>query len=193
MQIGTLHGKANCRARDCSKIFRYLKGIISRGIVYKHDDYKNLNYIDADYAGDLDERYSTNEHVCLIAGAAIAWASRLQKIQVQSTCEAEYVAVAEFVKDVLWIRQLLKDIGSQAEGPSVIFCDNQGAIKIVKNHEINSRIKHIDVRHHVIRKHQQKGHINVEYVPTREQAADGLTKGVYGPRFEKFVHMIGIE
>lgn len=91
-------------------IFRYLKGTISRGIIYKRDDDKKLNYTDADYAGDLDERYSTSGHVCLIAGDAVIWASRLQKIQAQSTCEAEYVAAAELVKNVLWMRQLLKDL-----------------------------------------------------------------------------------
>lgn len=153
-------------------IFRYLKGTISRGIIYKRDEDKKLNYTDADYAGDLDERYSTSGHVCLIAGGAVIWASRLQKVQAQSTCEAEYVAAAELIKDVLWMRQLLKDLNSEVEGSSTMLCDNQGTIKIVKNPEINGRTKHIDVRHHVIRKHQQEGHINIEYIPTGEQAAD---------------------
>lgn len=91
------------------------------------------------------------------------------------------------------MRQLLKDINSEVKGPSLVLCDNQGAIKIVKNPEVNGRTKHIDVRHHVIRKHYQEGHINVEYIPTGEQAADGLTKGLNGQNFVKFVYMMGME
>jgi hypothetical protein len=40
----------------------------------------------------------------------------------------------------------------------------------------HSRTKHIDIRHHFLRDHQQKGDIEVFYVSTENQLADIFTK-----------------
>jgi hypothetical protein len=40
----------------------------------------------------------------------------------------------------------------------------------------HNRTKHIDIRHHFLRDHQQKGYIEVFYVSTENQLADIFTK-----------------
>ena len=47
------------------------------------------------------------------------------------------------------------------------------------------RTKHIDVRHHFIRDHQQKGDICIESVGTKDQLADIFTKPLDEKRFWK--------
>ena len=57
-----------------------------------------------------------------------------------------------------------------------LLCDNESAIKLTNNPVQHARIKHIDVRHHFIWDHQQKGNISIESVGTENQLADIFTK-----------------
>jgi hypothetical protein len=40
----------------------------------------------------------------------------------------------------------------------------------------HSRTKHIDIRYHFLRDHQQKGDIEIAYISTHNQLADIFTK-----------------
>jgi hypothetical protein len=53
---------------------------------------------------------------------------------------------------------------------------NESAIRMADNPVEHSRTKHIDIRHHFLRDHQQKGDIEVFYVSTENQLADIFTK-----------------
>lgn len=185
------HGQAHWTA--VKNIFRYLKGTSVRGIVYKRDGYNDnlVAYTDSDWAGDLVKRKSG--YAFLLASGAVAWLSKLQPVQAQSTCEAEYVAAGEATKQALWMRQLLTSLGKDVVGPTVINCDNQGTIKLVDNPEISGRTKHIEISHHFIRDRQADGAIKLEYVPTDEQAADVLTKALPGPSFNNCISLIGMD
>lgn len=130
---------------------RYLKDTPTLGILFDGTDQKLYGFCDSDYAGNVDHRKSTSGHILLLAGGPFAWQSRLQRVQAMSTCEAEYIAAADAVKEALWLRQFSRDLGQDAVGPKQLCCDNQGAIKLVANPEITDRTKHIDVRHHFIR------------------------------------------
>jgi hypothetical protein len=66
-----------------------------------------------------------------------------------------------------------------------LLCDNESAIKLTNNLVQQVRIKHIDVRHHFIRDHQQKGDICIESVGTKDQFADIFTKPLDEKRFCK--------
>ena len=57
-----------------------------------------------------------------------------------------------------------------------LLCDNESAVKLTNNPVQYSRTKHIDIRHHFIRDHQQKGDICIESVSTDDQLADIFTK-----------------
>jgi hypothetical protein len=56
-----------------------------------------------------------------------------------------------------------------------LFCDNKSAIKMTQNPVQHSRTKHIDIRHHFIRDHQQKSDISIESIGTEDQLADIFT------------------
>jgi hypothetical protein len=57
-----------------------------------------------------------------------------------------------------------------------LLCDNESAIRMADNPVEHSRTKHIDIRHHFLRDHQQKGDIEVFYVSTKNQLADIFTE-----------------
>ncbi|TQE05979.1 hypothetical protein C1H46_008403 [Malus baccata] len=59
------------------------------------------------------------------------------------------------------------------------------AISLSANPVFHSRIKHLDTDYHFVRERVQRGDLEVVYVPTDDQAADILTKGLHSPAFVK--------
>jgi hypothetical protein len=53
---------------------------------------------------------------------------------------------------------------------------DESAIRMADNPVEHSRTKHIDIRHHFLRDHQQKGDIEVFHVSSENQLADIFTK-----------------
>jgi hypothetical protein len=73
------------------------------------------------------------------------------------------------------MRQTLQDFGYNLSKVPLL-CDNESAILIAENPVEHSRTKHIDIRHHFLRDHQQKGDIEVFHVSSENQLADIFTK-----------------
>ena len=94
-----------------------------------------------------------------------------------STSESEYVALAEVVKEVAYLRQVEMFIKPCMVPYSVeIREDNQGAIKMAKNPIISKRTKHIDIKHHFIRDMVEAKRVHITYINTVHQHADVHTK-----------------
>ena len=110
-----------------------------------------MGYCDSDFAGDLDKRRSTTGYIFTLGGGPISWGSILQWTIALSTTEAEYMAVTETVKEVIWLKGLLSDLGVIQE-KNKVFCDNQSVIFLAKNPTYHARTKHIDVKYHYVRK-----------------------------------------
>ena len=105
------------------------------------------------------------------------WFSRTQKCVTLSTSEAEYVALGDAVKELLFLRQVWRFMIPGKGMPCFpVFEDNQGALQLSKNPVSNSNSKHIDVRHHFLRELVRQGDIIVDHVPSEYQHADILTK-----------------
>ena len=73
-----------------------------------------------------------------------------------------------------------------------IKCDNTSAICLTKNPIQHSRTKHIEIRHHFIRDHVQKGDIMLEFIDTLHQLADIFTKPLDKDRFITIRREIGL-
>jgi len=81
-------------------------------------------YVDADHAGDQATRRSMTGYIFMFNGTAVTWASKRPGIVTSSTCEAEYIAMAETAKKALWLRTFLRELGFE-EGPMLVRGDNQ--------------------------------------------------------------------
>ena len=88
-------------------------------------------YTDSDFGACLDTRRLTSGAVLMLAKGAISWHLRMQEVTASGTSEAEYVALPEVVKEVLFLRQVQKFIKpSMRVGAVNVFEDNEGAIKL---------------------------------------------------------------
>ena len=84
----------------------------------------NRLLVDADSAGNVDIRRSTIGYVYTLGGTAVSWGSQLQKIVALSTTEAEYVAITEASKEMVWLQSFLEELGKKQED-NVLYCDSQ--------------------------------------------------------------------
>jgi hypothetical protein len=119
---------------------------------------------------------SRTSYVAMICGSAIAWDSKLQPSVALSTTKAEYMALSAATQKVVFLRQLLINLGEVAGGPTPMFEDNQGCEALATNTMTTAKIKHIDIRHHFVRDLVKSKTINIVWIPTTEMVADILTK-----------------
>lgn len=111
----------------------------------------------------------------MLGNALVSWHSKKQASVALSTAEAEYVAAGSCCAQIIWMKQQLSDFGIDLKTVP-IKCDNTSAINLTKNPVYHSRTKHIEIRHHFIRDHVQKGDCLIEFVETSKQLADIFTK-----------------
>ena len=90
-----------------------------------------------------------------------------------------------------YMKATLKDFGVNFKQVPLL-CDNESAVKFTNNPVQHSRTNHIDVRHHFIRDHQQKGDICIESIGTDDQLADIFTKPLDEKRFCKLRNELNI-
>ncbi|GKA82110.1 retrovirus-related pol polyprotein from transposon TNT 1-94 [Tanacetum coccineum] len=127
--------------------------------------------------------------------------------------EAEYMALTEAVKEIIWLKGLLIELGVNLRSvvvncdnqsaihlsrnamfhertkhinvrSVVVNCDNQSAIHLSRNAMFHERTKHINVRYHFIREIVKSKEIEVAKIGTKNNAADAFTKVVPGPKFK---------
>jgi hypothetical protein len=163
-------------------VLRYVTGTADYGITFGGRSLSLEAYCDADYAGDIDTRRSTTGYVYILGGGAISWSSRLQPTVAASTTEAEYMAAAYSIKEGLWLRTLLNELGLDLS-TITIHADSQSAIKLLKNPVFSMRSKHIDVIYHFARERVARKDICFKYIPTGEMVADALTKPLPTAKF----------
>ena len=123
-------------------ILRYLRGTTNKALYFKGGDTILTGYVDVDLAGNVDIRRSTTGYVYTLGGTVVSWVSQLQKIVALSTTEAEYVAVTEASKEMVWLQSFLEELGKKQEN-NILYCDSQSAIHLAKNPSFHSRTKHI--------------------------------------------------
>ena len=104
----------------------------------------------------------------------------------RSSAEAEFRSVAHEICEVMWIKRILDELKVPSPSPIKAYCDNKAAISIAPNPVLHDRTKHVEVDKHFIKEKIENGQICMTYIPTDEQIADVLTKGLSKKQLEKF-------
>ena len=154
-------------------------------------EFNLVGYSDADFAGYKLDRKSTSGTCHLLGSSLVSWHSKKQASVALSTAEAEYVAAGSCCAQTLWLKQQLFDYGLKLDHIP-IRCDNTSAINLTKNPILHSRTKHIEIRHHFIRDHVQKGDCIIEFVDSNNQLADIFTKPLPKDRFFQLRNELGV-
>ncbi|KAI3744682.1 hypothetical protein L1987_57771 [Smallanthus sonchifolius] len=133
------------------RIFKYLKGKYRLGLWYPKDsEFNFFAFTDSDHGGCNLDRKSTTGGCQFLGERLVSWQCKKQTTVSTSTPEAEYVAASACCSQVIRMQHQLLDYGLNFFD-SPIFCDNEAALKIVKNPIKHSKTKQIDIRVHHIR------------------------------------------
>ena len=124
-----------------------------------------------------------------MCGGAVSWYSRKQRIVALSTVEAEYISLSFASQEAIWFRALVGEIEGLEKVKIKLYCDNKGAISLAKDHRVNQRTKHIDIRYHCIRDTIEREEIDVEYIETENMLAVIFTKATPRPRLNMCVKL----
>jgi len=182
-------------------IFAYLVKYPDLGITYKGVPNINLfikAYSDSDWGNCFDSRRSTTGYLTTLGNNLISWGVSLQKSVALSSTEAEYMALTECSKEVIYLQNTVDELNKalKLEIPAdipVIMEDNQGAIKLGHNAEFHKRTKHIDIKYHYIRELVENNKLRIIYINTKNQLADPLTKITAGPTLSTWREKLGLE
>ncbi|KAH9705555.1 hypothetical protein KPL70_011923 [Citrus sinensis] len=162
-------------------VLRYLNGTLDYGLLYGKDRETNeaglWGYVDSDYAGDLDRRRSQTGYMFMLNGCLISWKASLQHVVALSITEAEYTVALAAVKEALWLKGLISELGISQKVVD-IHCDSSSAIYLSKNPAHHEKTKHINIKLHFIRNVISKGVGKMVKIYTSNNPADMLTKVV---------------
>ena len=161
-------------------LLRYLRDTQEHKITYgklSENDTKNILsvYADADFAMDTVGRKSRTGYVIFLNGGVVAWNSSLQSTVAQSTSEAELYSMVEAVNAAMQLKHFLEEIGFP-QGALQCHEDNTGCIDWIVNQRASSRMKHIEVKYHVLRELHEKMLCKFSHIDTKRQRADFATK-----------------
>ena len=214
------HAPRNSHAVAVRRILRYLKKTKDKGIILNPDSTHRVDcYVDADFAGLFSVEDPTTSisvksrtgYVVLYKNSPILWVSKMQTQIALSTMEAEYIALSQAMRDLIPIREILKEIMTHVfQKPSnIVYCthsksfsdiapgttphnieqstifeDNEACLKFARMAKLSPRTKHIGIPYHWFRSKIESLEIQVEPISTTEQLADQFTKGLCTVKFQ---------
>lgn len=172
-------------------LLRYVSGTKNEGILFQanSDDTSLVTYCDANWGGEFSR--STHGFIVMLFGNPISWASRRQGCVATSTCHAEYMALGVAARESIWIQNLLTDVfGSLFI--TTIKCDNTAAIKVAKDLHLTKRSHHVAREFHFINEQVHDGNLQIEWIDSKGQKADILTKSLGSVLFCALKKLIGM-
>ncbi|GKD01236.1 retrovirus-related pol polyprotein from transposon RE1 [Tanacetum coccineum] len=162
-----------------TQIFGYLKGTSRLDILYvNHGHHIAEGFIDADYTGCPNTSRSTTGYCVFVGGNLVCWKSKKQNVVSRSSSDVEYRAMAQTTRELVWLRNLLGEIGFTQSKPMKMWCDNQATIYIATNPIFHEKTKHIEVDCHFTREKLEDWTITTLHIRTERQLADVLTKAL---------------
>ncbi|CAI7911581.1 unnamed protein product, partial [Closterium sp. NIES-54] len=123
-------------------------------------------FSDASFASEPEDMTSVGGFICCVGGGPTAWESKKQVDQALSSVEPEYMALFRVVREIVWQRRLLAELGEEQQGPTPLYCDSQGAIALAKNPVLHGLTKHMRVKWHWTRSMVAAGEVELHYVKT---------------------------
>ena len=153
------------------------------------DPWDVKGYVDSDWANCKATRRSRTGWLIRLNGDLICFGSKLQSAVVQSSAEAEYMALSMIIRMLLWLINIIECIPGQfVRRPIPIYEDNKPCINLADNHAAAKYTRHIGICHHFLRDHCQGGNKTFQLIwrDSTHQPANGMTKPLTKSEFKQF-------
>lgn len=151
---------------------------------------------DASFADNSIDRRSSQAFAMTLFGGLVGWRANKQDTVTTSTTEAELLAMAQAVKETLYVHRLVRELGVNLDQQSIaVECDNKQTIGLVTKEiaVLKTKLRHVDVHNHWLRQAFDKGDIHPTYTESAKMKADCLTKALPPQRWEAALEQLGLE
>lgn len=185
-----------------TSIFRYLVGIVGVSICYgqqgsiegsfnmsKEAQGQMIRFVDVDFRGDLDTQCLTTRFIFSLNRGIVSWRSCQQPITTLSTTKVEYIGITKAAKEVLWLKDLVLEMGVLQDIVRVHY-DSQSTLYLVQNMVYHAWTKHINIRFYQIKELVKEGKVQLVKVYTKQNPVDALMKTLSRDSFYKCVVMM---
>jgi len=95
---------------------------------------------------------------------------------------AEFYALCDITRDIIWLRQHLQTLGLTLKDPTLVFEDNAACIEVAKNPSNHKGTKQLLTKYYFVRDELNKS-IMLQQISTTENTADVFTKSLPSSRF----------
>jgi hypothetical protein len=116
----------------------------------------------------------------------ISWSARKQVTVSRSSTEAEYKSLANTTAEIIWVQKLLTELGISHNPMARLWCDNISATYLSVNPVFHARTKHIEINFHFVRERVAQKLLEVRFISTDDQVADGFTKSLPRAKLKEF-------
>ncbi|XP_022041699.1 uncharacterized mitochondrial protein AtMg00810-like [Helianthus annuus] len=128
------------------RLLRYLKLCPGKGLSFKKGDNFELTcFADLDWGKCLNTRKSITGYCVFLGHDLISWKSKKQSTVSRSSGEAEYRAMCSATCELVWVVNLLSELGVNCKVPIRLYCDSSAAISIAANPVFHERTKHFEL------------------------------------------------
>ncbi|KAF3622099.1 hypothetical protein FXO38_31483 [Capsicum annuum] len=151
-------------------------------------------YSDANWINESNKVKSTSGYVFTIGGRVVSWKLSKQTCIARSTMKSKFIALDKAGEEAEWLQNFLEDIPDWPKpvAPVCIHCDIQTAIGRARNMMYNGKSRHIRRRHNTVRKLLSSGIITVDYVNSKDNVSNPLTKSLSRERVERTSKEMGL-
>jgi histone deacetylase 1/2 len=77
---------------------------------------------------------------------------------------------------MIWVEALIRELGVSLAIRPCLWCDNLGATYLSANPIVHARTKHIEIDYHFVRERVTAKRLDIRFISTKDQVADGFTK-----------------
>ena len=177
------------------RTIKYVMDTKGKGLKYEirgkiENVWEIKSFCDSDFAGDKEKKISVSGFCIYLMNCLVSWKSKGQDNVTLSSTEAEYVAISDLCKELMFIRMILIFLGVKIKLPIIVHCDNIGAIFLSYNAKVSQRTKHIDTRYKYVGEYVQEGIVKVVFVRSENNLADILTKNTSQDIFKKHANKL---
>ncbi|RYP87917.1 hypothetical protein DL769_000369 [Monosporascus sp. CRB-8-3] len=185
---------SNAHHKAADRVILYLIGTKTLALQFGGEDSLDT-WSDASFADNMIDRKSSQAYVMKLFGGVIGWRANKQDTVTTSTTEAELLSLTQAAKEALFSSRLIKELGVTLDaGPLNMWCDNQQTIRLINADValLQTKLRHVDIHNHWLREAAERDLIRVDYTPTGDMLADGLTKALSREPFRHFREQLGL-
>lgn len=168
-------------------MLRYLQLNRERGIRFSETSDAPMAFVDASNKDDPTDGKTQYGYSIMWGGPLATKSGKLKHVGINSTYN-EYMALHHCIKQVVWTRQLLEEIGlrSVVNEPTIVFADNKQANNLCKEDLVTAGNMYFRTGYHYNKEAVKDGYVDVKYIKTDHNISDACTKALGSNKVKSF-------